>query len=86
MKHIAANLPGQLRSALVELLVESEWRIEPVAISNLLSKVIISYDNSLTEDLYSIFPGGLEELRELSDDDVKAVIHDGATGDRKSVV
>lgn len=80
VKHIAANLPGQLQSALIGLLAESEWRIEPVSISNLLSKAITSYDDSLTEDLYSIFPGGLEELRELSDDDVKTVIHDGATG------
>lgn len=80
VKHIAANLPGRLQSALIELLVESEWRIEPASISNLLSKAIISYDNSLTEDLYGIFPGGLEKLRELSDDDVKTVINDGATG------
>ena len=79
MQHIAANLPGQLQSTLVDLLVVSEWRIDPISISNLLSKVIISYDDSLTKDLYDVFPGGLEELRKLSDDEVKAVIHDSAT-------
>lgn len=79
MKHIAANLPGQLQSALVDLLVGSEWGIDPISISNLLSRVIISYDDSLTKDLYDIFPGGLEDLNKLSDNEVKAVIHDSAT-------
>ena len=78
MKHIAANFPGQLQSALVDLLVESEWRINNTSISDLLSRTIISYDDSLTQDLYDIFPGGLEELTKLSDDEVKAVIHDSA--------
>ena len=78
MKHIAANLPGQLQSALVDLLVGLEWKIDPGSISNLLSNVITSYDDSLTKDLYNIFPGGLEELSKLSDNEVKAVIHDSA--------
>ena len=78
MKHIAANLPGQLQSALVDLLVGLEWKIDPDSISNLLSKTIVSYDDSLTKDLYNIFPGGLEELGKLSDNEVKAVIHDSA--------
>ena len=79
MKHIAATLPAQLQPALVNLLVESEFRIDPASISNLLSQVVISYDDSLTKDLYDIFPGGPEELRKLSDDEIKAVIHDSAT-------
>ena len=78
MKHIAANLPAQLQSALASLLVASERRIDPDAVSNLLSRAVTSYDDSLTKDLYDIFPGGLEELRKLSDDEIKAVIHDGA--------
>ena len=79
MKHIAANLPAQLRSALVDLLVASGFKVDPDSISNLLSKVITSYDDSLTKDLYDIFPGGREELRKLTDDEVKAVIHDCTT-------
>ena len=80
VKHVAENLPGQLQSALIRLLVGSEWRIDPVSISNLLSEVIVSYDDSLTNDLYDLFPGGVEELGKLSDDEVKAVIHDSAAG------
>lgn len=79
MNHIAANLPGQLHSALVDLLVGSEWVIDPISISNLLSRVIVSYDDSLTKDLYDIFPGGLEDLTKLSDNEVKTVIQDSAT-------
>lgn len=79
MKHIAAVLPSQLESALVDLLVTSEWKINPNSISDLLSKAIISYDDSLTKDLYGIFPGGPEELKQLSDDQVKAIIHDSAS-------
>lgn len=79
-KHVAENLPGQLQSALVGLLVESEWRINSVSISNLLSEVITSYDDSLMKDLYDLFPGGVEELNKLSDDEVKAVIRDSTTG------
>ena len=79
VKHIAANLPGRLQSALVDLLARLEWNIDPGSISNLLSEVIVSYDDSLTKDLYNVFPGGLEELSKLSDDEVKAVIHDSAT-------
>jgi len=79
VKHIAANLPGQLQSALVDLLAGLEWKIDPGSISNLLSEAIVSYDDSLTKDLYNVFPGGLEELGKLSDDEVKAVIHDSAT-------
>lgn len=79
MKHVVENLPGQLQSALIGLLAGSEWRIDPVAISNLLSEVVISYDDSLTKDLYDLFPGGVDELSKLSDDEVKAVICDSAT-------
>jgi len=80
VKHIAANLPRQLQSALINLLVESEWKVDPSSRSKLLSKVIISYDDSLTEDLYDLFPGGIEELNRISDDEVKAVIRDSAAG------
>ena len=80
MKHITANLPAQLQSALVNLLVASEFKINPDSISDLLSEVIVSYDDSLTKDLYDIFPGGHEELKKLSDDEIKAVIHDSAAG------
>jgi pyruvate dehydrogenase phosphatase len=80
VKHVAAYLPGQLQSALIDLLTKSEWRIDPSSISNLLSKVIISYDDYLTKDLYDLFPGGVEELSKLSDDEVKAVIHDSGIG------
>lgn len=80
VKHVSANLPGQLRSALTDLLVASEWRPDPTSISNLLSKVIVSYDNSLTKSLCDLFPGGIEELSKISDDEVKARIHDSATG------
>lgn len=51
-----------------------------MSVSNLLSKVIISYDDSLTKDLYDLFPGGVEELSRLSDNGVKNVIHDSVTG------
>ena len=80
VEHVAENLPGRLESALMGLLVGSEWRIDPVSIRRLLSEVIISYDDSLTKDLYDLFPGGVDELSKLSDDEVKAVIHDRATG------
>lgn len=80
VKHVAASLPRQLQSALIDFLVESEWRIDPVSISKILSKAIVSYDDSLTKDLYDLFPGGIEGLRKLSDDEVKAIIHDSATG------
>ena len=80
MKHVAEHLPDQLQSALIDLLVGSEWRVDPVSISNLLSGVIISYDDSLTKDLYDLFPGGVEVLSKLSDNEVKEVIHDSATG------
>ena len=80
MKHISANLPSRLKSALVDHLVASKWKIDPASISSLLSKAIISYDDSLTKDLYDMFPGGLEELAKLSDDEVKVVIQDSAAG------
>lgn len=76
VNHVAANLPGRLQSALIDLLVRSQWRIDPVSVSNLLSDVIISYDDSLTRDLYDLFPGGIEELTKLSDNEIKAVICD----------
>lgn len=79
MKDVAGDLPRRLQSALIDLLVGSEWRIDPISISNLLSQVIISYDDSLRKDLYDLFPGGVEELNRLSDDEIKAVIHDSAT-------
>jgi len=47
-------------------------------VADLLSKAVVSYDDSLTKDLYDIFPGGHDELNELSDDEIKAVIHDSA--------
>jgi len=80
VKHIAANLPAQLQSALFDLLAASESKIDPGSVSDLLSKVITSYDDSLTKDLYDLFPGGHEELNKLSDDEIRAVIHDSAAG------
>ena len=80
MNHIAANLPAQIQSELSGLLAISECKVDPASVSDLLSRAITSYDDSLTKDLYDIFPGGREELSKLSDDEVKAVIHDSATG------
>ena len=48
--------------------------------SDLLSKAVVAYDDSLTKELYGIFPGGRDELSKLSDDEIKAVIHDSAAG------
>lgn len=58
----------------------------PDAISTVLSETISSFDASITADLLSLFPGGEEVLKALSDDDVKAVINDQDRGGKNAAI
>ena len=69
-------LPDAIKSALETLLSVSP---SPSAesVSTLLAKCIESFDDSITAALFSLFPGGEESIKKMSNDQIKAIINDG---------
>lgn len=54
--------------------------ITPSFISDLLSRSIIAFDDAIAGDVLSLFPGGLEGLSKMTDQEISAIINDQHTG------
>ncbi|KAJ7782988.1 protein serine threonine phosphatase 2C [Mycena metata] len=76
--HIAATLPAAIHDALAQA--------GPLAapdVSELLRKVIADVDAEIGKQMLDLFPGGVDELAQLSDEDVAARINDGGVNSAK---
>jgi pyruvate dehydrogenase phosphatase len=81
VKYVVATLPSLVRSALASLL-QSSSVITSTTVSDVLRDTISSFDNSLTQDLFDIFPGGTEAISKLTDEEISTIINDQDHGGR----
>lgn len=65
-----------IHSALRSYLANSDAHPPPSSISSILSSQIIAFDDSIAQDIIDIFPGGVDALSSLSDDQIRSVIND----------
>lgn len=61
------NLPGLIRRA-----IEAHGQ-SPEDIITLLNQTIVSFDDAITQSMVDLFPGGVEALQAMSDDDIRAI-------------
>ncbi|KAJ7045368.1 protein serine threonine phosphatase 2C [Mycena alexandri] len=79
--HIAATLPSAIHDALAQGLTAGPLAAPDV--SELLRKVIADVDEGIGKAMLGLFPGGVDELAQLSDEDVAARINDGGVNSAK---
>ncbi|KIJ49016.1 hypothetical protein M422DRAFT_246792 [Sphaerobolus stellatus SS14] len=70
------KLPHHVKAKL-ETLIESEEEISPEAVSIALEGMISEVDNKILADFMSLFPGGLDNLLTLSQEEIDKIINDG---------
>lgn len=78
MNHVVATLPTLLKSALTAATAKSS--ISHSSISDVLKETITAYDDSITKDLFDLFPGGINEILNLSDQEIDKVVNDQEQG------
>ncbi|KAH7922377.1 protein serine threonine phosphatase 2C [Leucogyrophana mollusca] len=82
--YIVDALPPMIRNGLSTAVSGAEGKLPPIVVSNVLSQSISSFDDALTNDLLDLFPGGPDAVAKLSDDEIRAVINDHATGGKNN--
>lgn len=56
-----------------------DTNLGPSMIETILVKCIFDIDDRIKADLVNFFPGGLEQIFKLSDDEIKSIIEDPET-------
>jgi pyruvate dehydrogenase phosphatase len=77
VNHIVEKFPPLLKSTVSGVIKSSP---SPTAISDALQAAVKAFDDSLTHDLFSIFPGGVDSLSKLSDGEIRNIINDQNSG------
>jgi pyruvate dehydrogenase phosphatase len=78
--YTVATLPSLVKSSLISALDISQGNLPSTTVSNILVTEISAFDESLTQDLLDLFPGGTETLSKLSDAEIRAIINDMDSG------
>ncbi|KIJ45828.1 hypothetical protein M422DRAFT_226899 [Sphaerobolus stellatus SS14] len=73
----AEDLPRRVKGKLEELLLTEEVQTYPEAVLSALEQAILEVDNQLITDLLNLFPGGLDGLHTLSQEEIDKIINDG---------
>ena len=68
MDYTVQNLPGLIRQA-----IEADEK-SPEDIIALLKQTIVSFDDAITQSMVDLFPGGVEALQTMSDDEIRAIV------------
>ncbi|EGO01335.1 hypothetical protein SERLA73DRAFT_179498 [Serpula lacrymans var. lacrymans S7.3] len=55
------------------------------AVTDTIRKAIIDYDNQILSDFLDLFPGGVEALQLLSDDEIKSIVNDFDSGGKNNI-
>ncbi|KAJ6557177.1 protein serine threonine phosphatase 2C [Mycena sp. CBHHK59/15] len=79
--YVVDILPGAVHDALVAGLAAGP--LTPSAVSELLRDTIASVDQRMQQDLFDLFPGGPDAIRNLSDGEIQAIINDGGANSAK---
>lgn len=80
-EHTAYHMPIIIRDFLREAMDDDPQQLlDPQFISDLLSQAMTSFDDAIAGDVLDLFPGGLEGLASISDDQIRRTINDIHTG------
>lgn len=69
-----------IKASLESVVDTPDTNLGPSMIEEILVKCISDIDDRIKADLVNFFPGGLEQISELSDDEIKSIITDPDTG------
>ena len=78
MEFVLETLPGMIKASL-ESAADTPDILEPRMIEEILVKCISDIDDRIKADLVNFFPGGLKQIFELNDDEIKSIIKDPET-------
>lgn len=86
--HAIEVIPGDLRARLSAAL-SAKNSTQSIDIEYIVPDVIQAslnaFEKGLVADLESLFPGGLETIKKMSDDEIKAIINDGGVNHTKVI-
>ena len=68
-------IKASLESA-IDILIPPDTNLGPSTIEEILVKCISDIDDRIKADLVNFFPSGLEQISELSDNEIKSIIKD----------
>ena len=71
------TLPGMIKAS--SAVGTPDTKLGPSMIEEILVKCISDIDDRIKADLVNFFPGGLKQISELSDDEIKSIIKDPET-------
>lgn len=81
VEFVLETLPDMIKASL-ELAIDTpdiHLDLEPSVIEEILVKCVSDIDDRIKADLVNFFPGGLEQISEMSDDEIKSIIKDPET-------
>ncbi|EKM54353.1 uncharacterized protein PHACADRAFT_96628 [Phanerochaete carnosa HHB-10118-sp] len=73
VEHAVRQLPSAIKQSLAYK-AETGQTSNPVEIETLLRRSISTFDNEMTQELLDLFPGGVEAIAEMSDDEIRALV------------
>ncbi|KAH7922376.1 protein serine threonine phosphatase 2C [Leucogyrophana mollusca] len=83
-EHIVEALPLIIQGSLCTAISTTGGQLSPAIVSDILAQSITLADEGITNDLLGLFPGGPDAIAKLSDDEIRAVINDQATGGKNN--
>jgi hypothetical protein len=69
-----------IKASLKSAVDTPDTNLGPSMIEEILVKCISDIDDRIKADVVNLFPGGLKQISELSDDEIKSIINDPETG------
>jgi pyruvate dehydrogenase phosphatase len=79
VEYIVEALPGELKGRL-STLVSFASPVQADAVGAVIQDAITGIDDHIKNDLLSLFPGGVDNLDKMTDDEIKAIINDKDRG------
>jgi pyruvate dehydrogenase phosphatase len=77
VEHAAHHLPVIVNELLHKLIPTPDAPLPtPDTIRHMLSSQITEFDNAIAGDVLELFPGGIESLPDLTDEEIQAVVND----------
>ena len=73
VNYTVENLPGLIKQRLLDE-VNRKSDVSPAAISNILKSSISTFDDGITQGLLNLFPGGVESIKKMSDEEIQAIV------------
>ncbi|KAG6375879.1 phosphatase 2C-like domain-containing protein [Boletus reticuloceps] len=81
VEHAAYHMPIIVREFLEEITRKHRGRaVPPPLIADMFSSAIRAFDDAIANDVLELFPGGLQSVRNMPDDEIYTTLNDHATG------